>query len=71
VLPVPRKAVDLLRYCTAENKKISEIVYEREKSMRSPEVIDHELMRIWDTMLSACTSVAVTEEYFPVVECTT
>jgi L-serine dehydratase len=37
-------------YCTP-NKKISEIVYENEKSMRTPEVIDHELMRIWNTML--------------------
>jgi L-serine deaminase len=35
----------------AQNKKISEIVYENEKSMRTPEVIDHELMRIWNTML--------------------
>ena len=50
------KAVDLLRYCTAENKKISEIVYENEKSMRSPEVIDSELMRIWNTMLE-CTYI--------------
>jgi L-serine dehydratase len=40
------KAVDVLAYCTAQNKKISEIVYENEKSMRTPEVIDHELMRI-------------------------
>jgi L-serine dehydratase len=49
--PFPtNKAVDVLRYCTAENKKISEIVYENEKSMRTPEVIDQELMRIWNTM---------------------
>jgi L-serine dehydratase len=45
------KAAELLEYCTKENKKISEIVYENEKSMRSEEVIDHELMRIWNTML--------------------
>jgi L-serine dehydratase len=45
------KAVELLEYCKKENKKISEIVYENEKSMRSEEVIDHELMRIWHTML--------------------
>ncbi|MGO4822051.1 MULTISPECIES: L-serine ammonia-lyase [unclassified Flavobacterium] len=45
------KAADLLAYCHAENKSISEIVYENEKSMRSEAVIHHELMRIWNTML--------------------
>jgi L-serine dehydratase len=44
-------AEELLQYCISENKKISEIVYENEKSMRSEEKIDHELMRIWHTML--------------------
>jgi L-serine dehydratase len=36
---------------TQENKKVCEIVYENEKSMRSEEEIHNELMRIWDTML--------------------
>lgn len=45
------KAAELLEYCQKENKKISEIVLENEKSMRSEEEIDHELMRIWNTML--------------------
>ncbi|MFV8328308.1 L-serine ammonia-lyase [Flavobacterium sp. ZS1P14] len=45
------KATELLAYCKKENKKISEIVYENEKSMRSEEKINHELMRIWNTML--------------------
>ena len=44
-------AEELLQYCISENKKISEIVYENEKSMRSEETIHHELMRIWSTML--------------------
>ncbi|MCW2118905.1 L-serine ammonia-lyase [Flavobacterium sp. 7A] len=44
-------AVELLAYCKKENKTISEIVYENEKSMRTEKVIDHELMRIWNTML--------------------
>ncbi|SFA90476.1 L-serine dehydratase [Flavobacterium swingsii] len=44
-------AEELLQYCIKENKKISEIVYENEKSMRSEEQIHHELMRIWSTML--------------------
>lgn len=50
--PYPiEKAAELLDYCIKENKSISEIVYENEKSMRSEAVIDHELMRIWRTML--------------------
>jgi L-serine dehydratase len=44
-------ASELLTYCQDQNRKISEIVYENEKSMRSEETIDHELMRIWNTML--------------------
>lgn len=45
------KADELLAYTRSENKKISEIVYENEKSIRSEEDIDKELMRIWNTML--------------------
>ncbi|MBN9284886.1 MULTISPECIES: L-serine ammonia-lyase [Flavobacterium] len=45
------KAEELLTYCQAEQKKISEIVYENEKSMRTEEEIHHELLRIWNTML--------------------
>jgi L-serine dehydratase len=44
-------ALELLEYCTVENKKISEIVFENEKSMRSEEKINSELLRIWETML--------------------
>ena len=45
------KADELLAYTRAEGKKISEIVYENEKSIRSEEDIDKEQMRIWNTML--------------------
>lgn len=45
------KAEELLDYCKTENKHISEIVYANEKSMRSEETINHELLRIWNTML--------------------
>lgn len=45
------KASELLEYCNSQQKKVSEIVYENEKSMRSEQEIHHELMRIWDTML--------------------
>ena len=44
-------ADDLLKYTIEENKNISEIVYENEKSMRTEEEIHSELMRIWSTML--------------------
>jgi L-serine dehydratase len=50
--PYPiQKADELLEFCKKENKSISEIVYENEKSMRSEEEINYELMRIWNTML--------------------
>ncbi|WP_300567992.1 L-serine ammonia-lyase [Flavobacterium sp.] len=44
-------ASELLTYCQEQNRKISEIVHDNEKSMRSESEIDHELMRIWNTML--------------------
>lgn len=50
--PYPiNKAAELLHYTLQENKKISEIVFENEKSMRSEENVHNELIRIWDTML--------------------
>jgi L-serine dehydratase len=50
--PFPvNKATELLNYTIQENKTISEIVYENEKSMRSEEEIHKELLRIWNTML--------------------
>jgi L-serine dehydratase len=50
--PFPvQNAVELLNYTISENKLISEIVYENEKSMRPETEIHSELMRIWNTML--------------------
>ncbi len=50
--PFPiQNAEELLNYTISENKSISEIVFENEKSMRSEKDIDAELMRIWRTML--------------------
>ena len=50
--PFPiQNAEEILHYTISQNKSISEIVYENEKSMRSEENINHELMRIWNTML--------------------
>ena len=50
--PFPiNNADELLNYTIQENKTISEIVYENEKSMRTEAEINRELMRIWNTML--------------------
>lgn len=50
--PFPIDNADqLLVYMTQENKSVSEIVYENEKSMRSEPEIHSELMRVWNTML--------------------
>ena len=59
------KGVELLAFCHAENKKVSEIVLENEKSMRSEEVIHSELMRIWNTMLECMYIGAHTEGTLP------
>jgi L-serine dehydratase len=50
--PFPiQNAAELLAFTIQENKTISEIVFENEKSMRSETEIHTELMRIWKTML--------------------
>ena len=50
--PFPiQRADELLEYTVKENKSISEIVYENEISMGTPENVHSELMRIWHTML--------------------
>lgn len=50
--PFPiQRADELLNYTITENKSISEIVYENEISMRTPENVHSELMRVWHTML--------------------
>lgn len=50
--PFPiQRADELLNYTIQENKDISEIVYENEISMRAPENVHSELMRVWHTML--------------------
>lgn len=50
--PFPIDNADqLLVYMKEENKSVSEIVYENEKSMRTEPEIHSELMRVWNTML--------------------
>ncbi|MBA5792398.1 MULTISPECIES: L-serine ammonia-lyase [unclassified Flavobacterium] len=59
------KADELLAFCKQESKSISEIVYENELSLRTPEEIDHELMRIWNTMLECMYIGCHTEGTLP------
>ncbi len=64
--PFPiEKADQLLEYCSATNKKISEIIIENEKSLRSEEEINKELMRIWETMLECMYIGCHTEGILP------
>jgi L-serine dehydratase len=59
------KATELLMFCKQENKSISEIVYENEKSLRSEEEIHNELLRIWNTMLECIYIGCHTEGTLP------
>ena len=59
------KASQLLNYCHSEGKSISEIVYENELVLRSPSEIDHELNRIWQTMLECMYLGCHTEGSLP------
>ncbi|MFD1293677.1 L-serine ammonia-lyase [Lutibacter holmesii] len=52
--PYPiQNAKELETYCEQKKLKISEIVLENEKSLRSEQEIDFELERIWNTMLES------------------
>lgn len=59
------KATELLAYCKSEGKSISEIVLENERSLRTDEEIEHELLRIWDTMLECMYIGCHTEGVLP------
>ncbi len=62
------KAEELLTYCKKENKKISEIVFENEKSMRSEHEIHSELMRyLGHTCWNVCISAVIPKARFPAV----
>ena len=52
--PFPiEKGTELLSYCKAEGKSISEIVLENEKSLRTEAEINAGLKRIWEVMLDS------------------
>lgn len=59
------KADELLAFARQLNMKISEIVYENEKSMRSEQTIHDELIRIWHTMLECMYIGCHTEGILP------
>lgn len=64
--PYPiQNAEELLQYSIAQNRKISEIVYDNEKSMRSEDEIHRELLRIWHTMLECMYIGCHTEGTLP------
>ena len=64
--PYPiEKGTELLKFCETLNMPISQVVLENEKSIRSEEDIDHELHRIWDTMLDCMYNGCHTEGNLP------
>ncbi|MBW2960512.1 L-serine ammonia-lyase [Mesonia aestuariivivens] len=64
--PFPtEKATELLAYCKTENKKISEIVLENEKSLRNKEEIEQGLKDIWQIMLESMYIGCHTEGILP------
>lgn len=66
VYPFPiQNAKQLSDYCTSNQKMVSEIVYENEQVLRSPEEIDRELKRIWSTMLQCMYQGCHTEGTLP------
>lgn len=66
IYPYPiEKATNLSGYCKTTGRIISEIVLENEKVLRTPEEIDFELNRIWDTMLECMYIGCHTEGRLP------
>lgn len=64
--PYPaQKAKDLEQFCKTTDLKISEIVLENERSLRTDAEIDNELQRIWDTMLNCMYIGCHTEGILP------
>ncbi|MEZ4969945.1 MAG: L-serine ammonia-lyase [Flavobacteriaceae bacterium] len=64
--PFPvEKGADLLAICKKENKSVSELVLENERSLRSDAEIDQGLQHIWDTMLECMYIGCHTEGSLP------
>ncbi|MEW2922252.1 L-serine ammonia-lyase [Muricauda sp. ANG21] len=60
-----RTGNELLQHCQEHSKSISEIVWENELSLRTPEEIDHGLQNIWSTMLECMYVGCHTEGKLP------
>jgi L-serine dehydratase len=56
---------ELLEYCKTLDMSISEVVMENEKSLRTAEIVDFELQRIWNTMLECMYIGCHTEGNLP------
>lgn len=64
--PYPiQSGVELLEHCQKENKSISEIVLENEKSLRSIDEIENGLEAIWKVMLESMYEACHTEGILP------
>ncbi|MGY5850537.1 L-serine ammonia-lyase [Salegentibacter sp. F14] len=64
--PYPiEKARELLQYCKEQNKSISEIVLENERSLRSDQEIDQGLRQVWNVMLESMYIGCHTEGTLP------
>ena len=64
--PFPvQKGTDLLSFCLSEQKSISELVLENERSLRTDDEIDHEMHRVWNTMLECMYTGCHTEGTLP------
>jgi len=64
--PFPvQKGTELLEFCNNENLKISELVLQNERSLRTDKEIDLQLNRIWTTMLECMYTGCHTEGILP------
>lgn len=64
--PYPiQMAADLLSYCKSASKKVSEIVFENENTIKTELQIHADLMHIWQTMLECMYSGCHTEGILP------
>lgn len=60
-----RNGEELLAYCKKENKKISEIVLENERTLRTDAEIDRDLKAVWNVMLESMYIGCHTEGILP------
>jgi len=64
--PFPiQNATELENYCKHEQLKVSDVVLKNEHSLRTNEQINHELLRIWNTMLECMYTGCHSEGILP------